>query len=98
MESPSSKLFLLASLLCKDGAITCNGKAFLKELILGRDARLLRLLDAFEDRGSADVKFVDEIHELIESEAFVMYEELFERCSLEVRRGISLETSSRDAF
>ncbi|KAJ1449541.1 S-adenosyl-L-methionine-dependent methyltransferase [Pelagophyceae sp. CCMP2097] len=89
MESPNAKLFLLASLLCKDGVITNNGKAFMKELILSCDPRLLALLGAFEERGAADVVFIDSIHELIESEAFVMYEELFDRCSLEVGKQLS---------
>jgi hypothetical protein len=45
-----AKLLLLASLLAKDRIITENGKAFLKELILRRDPRLLSLLNTFETK------------------------------------------------
>ena len=59
------KLLLLASVLARGGVISQNGKSWLKELILRRDARLTRLLEAFDDEGSQDVKFLDTINKLI---------------------------------
>ena len=47
-----AKLLILASTLNKAGLISKNGKAFFKELILGRDPRcaeVVRLADAMEN-------------------------------------------------
>jgi len=84
-----AKLLLLASLLAKDRIITENGKAFLKELILRRDPRLLLLLQAFETKDTQDAAFLDTIYRLIEEEAYRLYTELFAECSLETGKHLS---------
>lgn len=64
MTEPA-KLLLLASILSKGGVITQNGAGFLKELILKRDPRLLKLLVAFDSEDSKDANFLDSINRII---------------------------------
>jgi hypothetical protein len=82
--SEPAKLLLLCALLAKDRIITDNGKAYLKELVLRRDPRLFQILSKFESRSSADSSFLEQIHNLIEEESRILYDELFEDTSLEV--------------
>jgi len=89
-----AKLLLLASILAKDRAISNNGKAFLKELILRRDPRLIKLLKKFETTESHNSEFLEQIHNLIREEANALYNELFVDTSLEV--GKTLSKNERD--
>ena len=84
-----AKLLLLASILAKDRAISNNGKAFLKELILRRDPRLIKLLKKFETTESHNAEFLEQIHNLIREEANALYNELFVDTSLEVGKTLS---------
>ena len=78
-----AKLLLLASILSKDRIITLNGKAFLKELILGQDPRLKEVIEAFDANDGRDTSFVSMIQKLIDQEAMKLYDQLFSECSLE---------------
>jgi hypothetical protein len=89
-----AKLLLLASILAKDRAISNNGKAFLKELILRRDPRLISLLKKFEATETQNAEFLEQIHNLIKEEAQALYNELFVDTSLEV--GKTLSKDERD--
>lgn len=60
-----AKLLLMAALLAKDGIITNNAKAFLKELVLSGDQRYGQLLQRFESKEAPDSEFVQSIHALI---------------------------------
>lgn len=95
MSNPTpGKTLLLISLLAKDRAISNNGKAFLKELILRRDPRLGTLLSKFEAKDISDTSFMEGIHQLIQEESLVLYNQLFADTSLEV--GKTLSKSERD--
>ena len=87
--SDPAKFYLLATLLARDRAITSNGRALLKELIIRRDERLLMLMRDFEEKDLSNVLFVNAIHELVEAEAHALYLELFEQCPLEVAKSLS---------
>ncbi|KAJ8600349.1 hypothetical protein CTAYLR_000675 [Chrysophaeum taylorii] len=86
-----AKLYLLAALLAKDGVISQNGKAVMKELILARDPELVRLLERFEDSetSSSDASLVNSINCLLESKAFEMLSDLYAECPLEVAKSLS---------
>mmetsp|Transcript_20054 Transcript_20054/g.28816 ORF Transcript_20054/g.28816 Transcript_20054/m.28816 type:complete len:415 (+) Transcript_20054:111-1355(+) len=86
-----AKLLLLAALLAKDHIISNNAKAFLKELILRRDTRIIQLLKKFESKEAGDTTFLDHIHDLIEDEAHAVFNELFSDTSLEVGKTLSKE-------
>jgi len=65
MTEPA-KLLLLASILAKGRVISSNGKAFLKELILRRDPRLLSILASFDSNMDCkDSKFLDTLNSVI---------------------------------
>jgi len=64
MTQPA-KLLLLANILARGGVITQNGKAFLKELILKKDPRLLKVLTAFDSEEAHDPSFLNTINRLI---------------------------------
>lgn len=85
----AAKLYLLAALLAKDGVISSNGKALLKELILHRDVRLLDVLRCFEEEQTTDAELVSSIQGLIENKAMELLEELYSECSLEVAKSLS---------
>mmetsp|Transcript_6864 Transcript_6864/g.9220 ORF Transcript_6864/g.9220 Transcript_6864/m.9220 type:complete len:397 (+) Transcript_6864:49-1239(+) len=89
-----AKLLLLASLLAKDRIISNNGKAFLKELVLRKDKRLVELLRKFESKETGDAEFLEGIHKLIDEETFDLYVQLFSDVSLEV--GKTLSKSERE--
>jgi len=84
-----AKLLLLASLLAKDGVITNNGKAFLKELILQKDPRLMELLERFDSQEGQDTAFLDTINDLIEGEAEKLFDSLYNECTLEKAKSLS---------
>lgn len=84
-----AKLLLLCTLLAKDRIISCNSRSFLKELVLRRDARLASVLERFESRCTADATFLETLHELIEEESHILFDELFADTSLEVGKMLS---------
>mmetsp|Transcript_22134 Transcript_22134/g.43586 ORF Transcript_22134/g.43586 Transcript_22134/m.43586 type:complete len:335 (+) Transcript_22134:86-1090(+) len=89
MTEPA-KLLLLASILAKGRVISSNGKAFLKELILRRDPRLLSILASFDSNMDCkDSKFLDTLNSVIEDEAERLYDTLFDGCSLEHGKCVS---------
>lgn len=75
------QLYLLASILRKQGLITLKGQGLLKELILSRDPRLSTL--------PTDSRLVDAVQTLIESKAKEVYESTFDPYPLEVAKAIS---------
>lgn len=83
------KLLLLASLLEKDGIISKNGKAFLKELILRRHSSLTSVLQCLDSADGQDMSFLDTIHKSIEECAHDKYDLLFQSCSLERGKAVS---------
>ena len=89
--SEPAKNLLLVSLLANDKIISNNGKAFLKELILRRDPKISDLLEKFENKESGDSSFMEKLHDLIETEALALYNELFFDTSLEVGKTLSKE-------
>ena len=89
-----AKLLLLASILSKDRIITLNGKAFLKELILGQDPRLKEVIEAFDSNDGKDTSFVGVVQKLIDGEAMKLYDQLFSECSLE--RGKTTSKKERE--
>lgn len=96
MTEPA-KLLLLASLLANDRIITNNGKAFLKELILSRNATLLELLRRFEDSSEAEDRgFLKALARLIEERQEAAFNHLFSECSLE--DGKVLSKSEREEY
>lgn len=89
MNEPA-KLLLLITLLAKDRIISNNNKAFLKELILRRDARLSPLVAKFETSGAGEnASFLDDLHELVAAETLALFDELFADTSLEVGKALS---------
>ncbi|CAM9320572.1 unnamed protein product, partial [Phaeothamnion confervicola] len=86
--SPTAKQLVIISLLAKDGLITLNGGAFLKELALRNDARLRLLLDRFETARDS-TSFVDDVNVLIDAEGSAVYHELYADCSLEAAKNLS---------
>ncbi|CAM9911789.1 unnamed protein product, partial [Discosporangium mesarthrocarpum] len=84
--SEPAQLLLLASLLAKDRSISHNGKAFLKELILRRDPRLL---EAFAPHGRGDTDLIDGVQRLIDAESQQMYNRLFSNYTLEAGKTLS---------
>lgn len=59
------------------------------ELILRRDPRLGSLIEKFEKKDNLDMGFLEEVHDLIGSEAQALYDELFAETSLEVGKKLS---------
>jgi SAM-dependent methyltransferase len=87
--SDSAKLLLLASLLARDRVISNNGKAFLKELIIRKDPRVVDLLTNFERQGGDDVEVLEQISDVITEETECLFSDLFSYLSLEDAKTIS---------
>ncbi|CAM9216083.1 unnamed protein product [Chrysoparadoxa australica] len=84
-----AKLLLLASLLAKDGIISNNAKAFLKERILRRDPEVMQLLEVFDGGDSVDIGFINRVNKLVDDSASRMHRALFAKCPLEVSKALS---------
>eukprot|EP01035_Chromulina_nebulosa_P021398 gene21398-27721_t len=93
--SEPAKLLLLASLLSSDRIISNNAKCFLKELILRRDPKLTSVLNSFESNQAADYSFIQSLHEIIKTEAEVLYNDLFSDTSIEVGKALSKKERER---
>lgn len=87
--SEPAKSLLLASILAKQGTITNNAKAFLKELVLRRDNNLSAILARFQHKKERDADFLEQLHQLILHESASAYNELFSDISLEVGKLLS---------
>jgi SAM-dependent methyltransferase len=85
----SAKLLLLASLLARDRVISNNGKAFLKELIIRKDPRVIDLLGSFETRGADDLQVLEQISDVITEETECLFSDLFSYLTLEDAKTIS---------